>query len=374
MKPKLATVIIPVYNIAPFIADALASVLRQTYPNFEVVAVDDGSTDGSDAICRRFRDPRLRVVRQANRGLAGARNTGIRHARGEYLGFLDGDDLWLPDKLARHIAHLERAPEVGVSFSRSAILNHEGRATGEGLMPRLRDISPLDVLLQDPVGNGSAAVVRRRVMEEIAIIPRGRKEKWYFQETLRQAEDVECWLRILLLTDWQFEGLPDVLTGYRLHTASLTNRWRQHWRAWVKMLNRVREYAPEFLADVEQRARAYRLQYLARNALRRLDGPLAFGLMCRALRYRPLWREQPRRVMAILSVAGLLQILPASQHASFERCYQNATRFIQKSRIRRERAFAWPDSHFWNMESERNSSGQRAESDGISGKAGNTMR
>lgn len=374
MKPKLATVIIPVYNVAPFIADALASALRQTYPNFEVVVVDDGSTDGSGAICRRFRDPRLRVIRQANRGLAGARNSGIRHARGEYLGFLDGDDLWLPDKLARHVAHLERAPEVGVSFSRSAILNYEGRATGEGLMPRLRDISPLDVLLRDPVGNGSAAVVRRRVMEDIAFIPRGWKEKWYFQETLRQAEDVECWLRILLCTTWRLEGLPDVLTGYRVHTASLTTRWRRHWRAWIAVLNCAREYAPDFIGGVEQRARAYRLQYLARNALRRLDGPLAFGLMCRALRYRPLWREQPRRVMAILGVAGLLRILPASQHASLEHCYQSATRFIQKGRIRRERASAWPDSFFRKMEPGREPSGQKTGSDEASGRAGNPIQ
>ncbi|HEY9298747.1 MAG TPA: glycosyltransferase family 2 protein, partial [Phormidium sp.] len=117
---KQASVIIPVYNVQKYIAAAVQSVLDQTYENFELLIVDDGSPDCSVEVCQQFTDPRIKIIRQKNRGLAGARNTGIRHAQGEYLAFLDGDDFWEPEMLAKNIAHLESSPEVGVSFNRSA--------------------------------------------------------------------------------------------------------------------------------------------------------------------------------------------------------------------------------------------------------------
>ncbi|NEO51027.1 MAG: glycosyltransferase family 2 protein, partial [Moorea sp. SIO4A3] len=104
---KHVSVIIPVYGVENYIAAAVQSVLEQTYTNFEVLIIDDESPDSSIKICQEFSDQRLKIIHQTNRGLAGARNTGIRHAKGDYLAFLDGDDLWLPQKLERHIEHLE---------------------------------------------------------------------------------------------------------------------------------------------------------------------------------------------------------------------------------------------------------------------------
>ncbi|HZV11070.1 MAG TPA: glycosyltransferase family 2 protein, partial [Novosphingobium sp.] len=90
------SVIMPVYNVEPYVAEAITSVLAQTYADFELIIVDDGGQDRSVEICQGFEDPRIRIVHQANRGLAGARNTGILAARGRYLAFLDSDDRWLP--------------------------------------------------------------------------------------------------------------------------------------------------------------------------------------------------------------------------------------------------------------------------------------
>jgi len=86
------SVIIPVYNIDRYVSVALQSVLNQSFEDYEILIVDDGSTDESINICREFIDPRIKIISQNNRGLAGARNTGIRHARGQFLAFLDGDD------------------------------------------------------------------------------------------------------------------------------------------------------------------------------------------------------------------------------------------------------------------------------------------
>ena len=96
---KKVSVIVPTYGVEKFIAAAVRSVLKQTYKDFELLIIDDGSPDRSIEIYQQFTDSRIKIIRQANRGLAGARNTGIRHSQGEYLAFLDGDDVWLPQKL-----------------------------------------------------------------------------------------------------------------------------------------------------------------------------------------------------------------------------------------------------------------------------------
>ena len=101
------SVIVPAYNAARFIEGAIDSVLAQSYTDFELLIVNDGSTDDTLARCERYSDPRIRIVKQDNRGLAGARNSGVREACGEYLAFLDADDLWRNDKLERHVEHLE---------------------------------------------------------------------------------------------------------------------------------------------------------------------------------------------------------------------------------------------------------------------------
>lgn len=96
---KKVSVIVLIYNSEKYIAATLCSVIEQTYKNIVILLIDDGSPERSIEICRQFTDTRIKIISQENRGLPGARNPGIRHAQGEYLAFLDGDDLWLPEKL-----------------------------------------------------------------------------------------------------------------------------------------------------------------------------------------------------------------------------------------------------------------------------------
>ncbi|MEO1186284.1 MAG: glycosyltransferase family 2 protein, partial [Cyanobacteria bacterium J06636_27] len=190
---KKVSVIIPVYNAEKYIAATVQSVLSQTYKNFEIIIVDDGTPDNSVKICQKFNDSRIRIIHQANRGLPGARNTGIRHAQGDYLAFLDADDIWLPEKLEKHVEHLNSSPTVGISFCYSAFINEQGNSTGICQKPRkLYDITPSYVLCRNPVGNGSAAVIRREVFEDIKFQDNlyDTLEDFYFDERLRRAEDI----------------------------------------------------------------------------------------------------------------------------------------------------------------------------------------
>src|SRR3989441_12309052 len=123
VEPPYVSVVIPVYNGERYLADAIQSVRDQTYQNFEVIVVDDGSTDGSAEVAQSFGEA-IRYVHQANGGVCKARNTGMAVARGGYLAFLDQDDLWLPDKLATQVAYLDSHPEVGAVYCQCQVMGN----------------------------------------------------------------------------------------------------------------------------------------------------------------------------------------------------------------------------------------------------------
>src|SRR5438132_1599837 len=123
ITPLCVSVVIPVYNGERYLADAIQSVRDQTYQNFEVIVVDDGSTDGSADVAQRFGEA-IRYVHQANGGVCKARNAGIAAARGAYIAFLDQDDLWLPDKLAAQVTYLDSHPEVGAVYCQCQVMGN----------------------------------------------------------------------------------------------------------------------------------------------------------------------------------------------------------------------------------------------------------
>lgn len=318
---KKVSVIIPIYKVESYIADTVRSVLEQTYQNFELLIVDDGSPDCSVAVCQQFTDPRIKVIRQNNRGLAGARNTGIRHAQGDYLALLDGDDLWLPNKLEKHVDHLDEFPNVGVSFSRSAFIDEAGNPLGTYTMPKLQQIEPSDLLIDNPIGNGSAAILRRETMAAIAFKSNlnGSEETFYFDEHFRQAEDLECWLRVAIQTEWQIAGIPDALTLYRVNSGGLSANLFKQFDFLEKVIEKTRTYAPELIAQWEKPTRAYSLRYLARSAVRMKSGSTATDLMHRALsNHWQMILEQPRRTLLTLGAAYVLNLLPRSVYEQVE--------------------------------------------------------
>ncbi|MBD1935704.1 MULTISPECIES: glycosyltransferase family 2 protein [Cyanophyceae] len=338
---KKFSVIIPTYKVEKYIAAAIESVLNQTYQNFEIIVVNDDSPDRSIEICQQFTDSRIKIVSQKNRGLAGARNTGIRHAQGDYIALLDGDDLWLPEKLEKHFEHLESSPAVGISFSRSAFIDEAGNSLGTYLMPKLKEITPPDLLRDNPVGNGSAAVIRKEVLEAIKFQDNfyGTVEYFYFDDVFRQAEDIECWLRILLQTNWKIEGIPEALTLYRVNSGGLSASLLNQFEALQKVIEKTRSYAPELIAQWENPTKAYQLRYLARSAVRLKAGSMAVQLMHQALAAH--WRlvfEQPRRTLMTLAAAYMLWLLPQPLYAQIEAVAAKMTAATQKRRILQEQS------------------------------------
>lgn len=294
------SVVIPIYSVEAYISEAIDSVLSQTFKDFELLLIDDGSPDGSVGICESFNDSRIRIIRQENKGLAGARNTGIRNTRGDFIAFLDGDDLWLPKKLEAHVNHFQANQEVGVSFTSSLIIDENSQSTNQSLNPKLKNISILDLLKSNPIGNGSAAVIRKTALEEIAYSvedDNGSLVQHYFDETLRRAEDIELWLRLAIKTDWRFEGIEPPLTLYRVNSEGLSSNFEQQFESLQTVLDKTFSYAPEPISRWRRLATAYQYIYLARTAARLGDKSSSIKYLSSAISsYWKIVLEKPKTV------------------------------------------------------------------------------
>lgn len=187
-KPPTVSIIIPTYNRAHLLGRAIQSVLNQTYKDFELIVVDDGSTDNTEQIVRSFSDERIRYVRhKKNKGVAAARNTGIKTARGEYMAFQDSDDEWLPEKLEKQTGIFETAlPEVGVVYTgvhrlknnRKAYIPSSGITQKEGYI--------FSSLLKGNFISTPAALVKKECFQRAGM----------FDERFPSAEDRELFIRI----------------------------------------------------------------------------------------------------------------------------------------------------------------------------------
>lgn len=310
-----ASIIVPAFNVENTIFETLTALLAQIHTDFEIIIVDDGSVDGTARIAHDFmrRDPRVRVIRQANRGLAGARNSGIAAARGDIIGFCDADDIWLPEKLAAHVAHLTDNPHVGISYSGSALINDEGEPLRAAQRPRLQSINAALIFKRNPIGNGSAVVIRRAVFDAIAYRPRFEKVRdWYFDETFRQSEDIECWLRIVLTTDWTFEGVEGLLTQYRISAGGLSAATDRQLAAWERMVAKLTPLNPAFFIVNTADARAYQLRYLSRRAISDFDASRALTLTRAWIaESRAPLIEEPTKSLVTLVAAAALSVLGA---------------------------------------------------------------
>jgi glycosyltransferase involved in cell wall biosynthesis len=211
ISPKVS-VVLPIYNGARYLAEAIESVLGQTYPHFEVVAINDGSRDRSNEIVGRYlASGRVKYIEQSNQGVAGARNAGIARSSGEFIALLDQDDVWLPDKLEKQVAFMDAHPEAALVHARVSCIDGAGLpmnckgwiyvgADACGLcaeqLLRGNRIAPLTVL------------IRRSCLEQVGV----------FEPAFEPADDWHLWLRMAVRFPLGF--LDSVVGMYRVHDAN----------------------------------------------------------------------------------------------------------------------------------------------------------
>lgn len=199
----LVSVIVPTYQMGRFLPMALASIQAQTYPDWEVHVVDDGSTDDTAAVMQRFlADPRFHYHRGPRRGVSAARNAGIRNARGEFVALLDADDMWRPAKLALQVECLRHEPKVGVAYTNVQMVDLEGNPVATYQEPRY-DGRITDRLIVRNFVTGCSSLIRRELLVRAGS----------YDESLETGEDYDLWLRLSLQCEFRY--LPEVTYLYR---------------------------------------------------------------------------------------------------------------------------------------------------------------
>ncbi|HLX33013.1 MAG TPA: glycosyltransferase [Gaiellaceae bacterium] len=260
--PPTFSVIVPVFNAEETVAEAIESVQAQTCEDWELIAIDDGSTDGSSEVVARYAaaDPRIRLIPCAHRGAAAARNTGFEAARSTYCALLDADDIWLPQKLQLQLPHLaDRTVVYSDSFFEEGGQRHRlGRR-----IERPDGVSPsghiFDELLRDNFVCGITAVLPTRLLREVG----------GYDETLPSSHDWDLWLR-LALADVPFTFVPEPLAVYRIRSASLSSDQRADRYRNVRLLRGLLDRANDSRrAAIESRLRRARRElevYLRKRA------------------------------------------------------------------------------------------------------------
>jgi hypothetical protein len=286
------SVIIPCFNTAAYVVAAVNSVLAQTFGRFEVIVVDDGSDDDCEREFARISDPRVRIVAQRNRGLAGARNTGILLARGKFIGFLDSDDLWCPEKAQRQVAIMDANPEIGVTFSYSAYMSEDGALTDQLLISSCKEPNAKDLALRNHIGNGSTPIIRRECFEDAGL----------FAESLRSCEDYEMWVRIAACTRWKVRLVPEVLTRYRVRAGSMSTSFETFTSQARIAIESIKGYLPSLSSRDAARCYAETLRIASRKALSGGNVQLSRAMLIEALRHCPWLPAVDLRAMGTLLI------------------------------------------------------------------------
>jgi glycosyltransferase involved in cell wall biosynthesis len=301
--PLPVSVVIPAYNADRFIATTLDSVLAQTFTAFEVIVVNDGSTDRTQAIVEAYvqRDDRIRLINQPNQGISATRQRGQAAAQGDFIAFLDADDLWLPQNLETHLRHFAAQPKLGISFGRVEFMELDGTPTGKYSTGRMQQVDPAHLFYENLLTTTSNAIVRRSVFEQVGS----------FDVDLCGTEDQEFFLRTRCY-GWQVEGVDTVLVRYRITAGGLSSRLDQLEADWLRFSDKVKVYAPGIVAQHGAKSRAYFLRYIARRSLR-VSRSRTIGLrfMRRALKADwTILLQEPRRTGLTLLAVCFKPLIP----------------------------------------------------------------
>lgn len=281
MQP-LVSIVMPVYNTERYLPEAVRSVLAQTFQNWELLVLSDESPGDARSVMAGFDDPRIRFLEHKNGGPAFTRNRGMRESRGEFIAFLDSDDVWLPEKLDKQLALFQQNPDAGVVYSQRETIDEQGRIL-EGYKPTLYAGKILDRLYVDNFVCMSSAVMRREVMDKVGLI----------DERLRMSEDFDYWLRVACF--FQFAYVDEPLVKYRLHSSQVSTRTDYRIKTVWEIRERFdREFGQHVGFWARRRAKALHFSHKAFRNEQASGRIMVLADYLRALRWYPLdgfsWR------------------------------------------------------------------------------------
>lgn len=255
MNNDLISVIIPVYNSAKTIVSTINSVLQQSYSNFELIVINDGSSDRTLELLQTIQDARIKIFSYSNGGVSTARNRGIAKAKGEYISFLDADDRWTNDKLKLQWQTLQQHPQAALAYSWVYFEYGSQPSYAETSSYYTGNVYP-ELLIKNFLHTASNPLIRKDIIEQISL----------FEPELKTCEDWEFFLRIA--AQKEFILVPKVQVIYHQSTTSLTNNIQQIARDHQIVIERAFIVAPQQLQYLKQQSLGWSYKYLAQQYLK----------------------------------------------------------------------------------------------------------
>lgn len=286
-KAPAYSVVIITYNRAHFVPAAVRSVLDQTYKDFELILVDDGSRDGTREALKPFMD-RIRYVHQENGGIAAARNRGIQEARGRWVSFLDSDDLWEPEVLEQVNAAFKKHPDVGFVALTAREMDEDGTVTDRVYGKRSQgEFYTTSSLLWGDSGVASWFTARRDLLQSVGP----------YDTAMHSADDCDLLVRISLSA--RMLNLSRPLMRYRVHGNNISKNRRKNARDWIRLLEKLQLSHPAWVAEhrwVYRRTMGKELLRYGRETLAQAEGnpadlSEARSILFRSIRTYPLFKR-----------------------------------------------------------------------------------
>lgn len=251
----LISVVIPVYNGEKTIRETIESVLNQTFSDFELIVINDGSQDSTLEIVSTIQDPRIKVFSYPNAGLSASRNRGIQLASGEYIALIDADDLWTPDKLEAQLTALQANPQAAVAYSWTDFINESNQFLRRGCYVSVNGDIYANLLVVNFVENGSNPLIRKQAFTEVGS----------FDKSLGNAADWDMWLRLAARYHFVAVPLPQVL--YRQSSQSMSSKIDLLASECLKVIERGYARAPESIQYLKKQSLTNIYKYLTFKAL-----------------------------------------------------------------------------------------------------------
>ncbi|MBM4222123.1 MAG: glycosyltransferase, partial [Gammaproteobacteria bacterium] len=289
-QQPLVSIVMAAYNSAPYMPEAISSVINQSYPHWELHIINDGSKDNTAEVVRPFlTDARIIYHEQENKGQASAKNCGLRAARGEFIAFLDADDKWSADKLEKQLPVFAAHPEAGLVHTNVMLITESGEPLGSPQRSYPQGWISGDLLIDNRV-NGMASILRRECLEQVGI----------FDESLSMGIDYDLWLRVS--ARYQILFLDEVTYFYRQWAGQMSHRYEERMDNAIRIMQKfLRDHPGVVPESVVKTAWAHTFVgrgYSRFRADRRWSAAMSDYL--RALGYRPTYLPAWKAIIKLL--------------------------------------------------------------------------
>ncbi len=277
--------------------------MKQTWQDFELIVINDGSQDATLEVLSSIQDPRLRILSYSNAGLASSRNRGITEATGEYISFLDADDLWTPDKLEAQFQALEEHPEAAVAYSWTDYIDQSSQFLHSGRHITINGNVYQHLLVNNFLENGSNPLIRKQALNQVG----------GFDSSINSVADWDMWVRLAALYQFVAVPLPQIL--YRVSTHSMSSQIKNQERECLKVIEKAFEQAPESLQSLKRKTLAQLYKYLMWKIFQQQPNPKQCLILMEYLinysTHEPEWKKEIKFIFIMFIKSLTTLILPS---------------------------------------------------------------